>query len=154
MIAAAARATLEPLVLRVVDAVHLLAASAWLGGLTGLLVLLVPRGDAARPADVVEAAQPVVSVAAPVQEAPPPHDDASYSPAGMERDDEPPLDEDYYEPELDPMGYSYLDELASEAPHCEEFIRVASEHVRHFRLDALKAMLRHGLERTAPHDPE
>ncbi|AQR65291.1 hybrid sensor histidine kinase/response regulator [Aquaspirillum sp. LM1] len=47
-----------------------------------------------------------------------------------------------------------LDELASEAPHCEEFIRVASEHVRHFRLDALKAMLRHGLERTAPHDPE
>ena len=36
----------------------------------------------------------------------------------------------------------------------EKTIRVASEHVRHFRLDALKAMLRHGLERTAPHDPE
>lgn len=73
-----------------------------------------PEPEPVAEADVVEAAQPVVSVAAPVREAPPPHDDASYSPAGMERDDEPPLDEDYYEPELDPMGYSYLDELASE----------------------------------------
>ncbi|MNP35107.1 DNA polymerase III subunits gamma and tau [compost metagenome] len=32
----------------------------------------------------------------------------------MDRDDEPPLDEDYYEPEMDPASYSYLDELAIE----------------------------------------
>jgi DNA polymerase-3 subunit gamma/tau len=42
-------------------------------------------------------------------------DALEYIPAGMARDDEPPLDEDYYEPERDPGGYSYLDELASEA---------------------------------------
>jgi DNA polymerase-3 subunit gamma/tau len=42
-------------------------------------------------------------------------DTLEYMPAGMSRDDEPPLDEDYYEPERDPGGYSYLDELASEA---------------------------------------
>ncbi|WP_213877659.1 DNA polymerase III subunit gamma/tau [Pseudomonas sp. dw_358] len=36
-------------------------------------------------------------------------------PAGMDRDDEPPLDEDYYEADLDAGSYSYLDELASEA---------------------------------------
>jgi len=34
--------------------------------------------------------------------------------AGMLRDDEPPLDEDYYEADLDVAPYSYLDELASE----------------------------------------
>ncbi|MEG0637165.1 MAG: DNA polymerase III subunit gamma/tau, partial [Pseudomonas sp.] len=45
----------------------------------------------------------------------PPADDVSYSPAGMDRDDEPPLDEDYYDAEIDPAGYSYLDELASES---------------------------------------
>jgi DNA polymerase-3 subunit gamma/tau len=38
-----------------------------------------------------------------------------YSPAGMDRDDEPPLDEDYYEPDMDSASYSYLDELASES---------------------------------------
>ncbi len=38
-----------------------------------------------------------------------------YVPAGMDRDDEPPLDEDYYEPDLDTGAYSYLDELASES---------------------------------------
>nr|WP_319527638.1 DNA polymerase III subunit gamma/tau [Pseudomonas laurentiana] len=83
----------------------------------------VVEPEPAVEAEVVEAVQPEVSapVAAPVVEAPPLDDDASYSPAGMERDDEPPLDEDYYEPELDPMGYSYLDELASEtAPMAAE----------------------------------
>ncbi len=38
-----------------------------------------------------------------------------YVPAGMDRDDEPPLDEDYYEPDIDTASYSYLDELASES---------------------------------------
>lgn len=32
----------------------------------------------------------------------------------MDRDDEPPLDDDYYGGEVDPASYSYLDELASE----------------------------------------
>ena len=32
----------------------------------------------------------------------------------MDRDDEPPLDEDYIEPDMDSAAYSYLDELASE----------------------------------------
>lgn len=40
-----------------------------------------------------------------------------YVPAGMDRDDEPPLDEDYYAPETDGAAYSYLDELASENIH-------------------------------------
>ena len=40
-----------------------------------------------------------------------------YTPAGMDRDDEPPLDEDYYAPETDGAAYSYLDELASENIH-------------------------------------
>ena len=34
--------------------------------------------------------------------------------SGMDRDDEPPLDEDYIEPDMDSAAYSYLDELASE----------------------------------------
>ncbi|EIK95050.1 DNA polymerase III subunits gamma and tau [Pseudomonas sp. M47T1] len=38
-----------------------------------------------------------------------------YVPAGMDRDDEPPLDEDYYEADIDTASYSYLDELASES---------------------------------------
>ncbi|MBF8747157.1 DNA polymerase III subunit gamma/tau [Pseudomonas monteilii] len=42
----------------------------------------------------------------------PPFDPSAYSPAGMERDDEPPMDEDYYVGESDPVGFSYLDELA------------------------------------------
>ncbi|WP_249676253.1 DNA polymerase III subunit gamma/tau [Pseudomonas abieticivorans] len=52
-----------------------------------------------------------------VLDAPQPEEAApsEYSPAGMDRDDEPPLDEDYYEPDLDTGAYSYLDELASES---------------------------------------
>ncbi|MFW3895496.1 DNA polymerase III subunit gamma/tau [Pseudomonas bharatica] len=56
----------------------------------------------------VAAALPV----APREE--PPHDDQAYAPAGMDRDDEPPPDDDYYMGEVDPAGYSYLDELATE----------------------------------------
>ncbi|HCN62694.1 MAG TPA: DNA polymerase III subunit gamma/tau [Pseudomonas sp.] len=51
-------------------------------------------------------------VAAPVHEPAPEQVDAALS--GMDRDDEPPLDEDYIEPDMDSAAYSYLDELASE----------------------------------------
>ncbi len=57
---------------------------------------------------------------APETQPAPPADDAEpadYTPAGMDRDDEPPLDEDYYAPETDGAAYSYLDELASETVH-------------------------------------
>ena len=57
--------------------------------------------------------------AAPETETAPPDDGepADYVPIGMDRDDEPPLDEDYYAPETDGAAYSYLDELASETVH-------------------------------------
>ncbi|MDR2308008.1 MAG: DNA polymerase III subunit gamma/tau [Paucimonas sp.] len=42
----------------------------------------------------------------------PPFDPSAYGAAGMERDDEPPADEDYYVVDGDPAGFSYLDELA------------------------------------------
>ncbi|PVZ41459.1 DNA polymerase III subunit gamma/tau [Pseudomonas sp. CC120222-01a] len=42
----------------------------------------------------------------------PPFDPSAYASAGMDRDDEPPMDEDYYGGESDPVGFSYLDELA------------------------------------------
>ncbi len=48
---------------------------------------------------------------APQAESPP----IEYVPAGMDRDDEPPLDDDYYEADIDTASYSYLDELASES---------------------------------------
>ncbi|NBA96823.1 DNA polymerase III subunit gamma/tau [Pseudomonas sp. R5(2019)] len=51
---------------------------------------------------------------APQQPVSAPADEASYSPAGMERDDEPPLDDDYYDVDIDSANYGYLDELASE----------------------------------------
>ena len=51
-------------------------------------------------------------VAAPVPEPTSEQVDAALS--GMDRDDEPPLDEDYIEPDMDSAAYSYLDELASE----------------------------------------
>ena len=51
-------------------------------------------------------------VAAPVREPTPEQVDTALS--GMDRDDEPPLDEDYIEPDMDSATYSYLDELASE----------------------------------------
>lgn len=58
------------------------------------------------PAPEVEAANPQPDYDEP------PFDPSAYSPAGMERDDEPPGDEDYYTPDSDPAGFSYLDELA------------------------------------------
>ena len=51
-------------------------------------------------------------VAAPVPE--PTLEQVTTGLSGMDRDDEPPLDEDYIEPDLDSAAYSYLDELASE----------------------------------------
>ncbi|TDF77413.1 DNA polymerase III subunit gamma/tau [Pseudomonas sp. H9] len=70
------------------------------------------------PEPVAVAAQPAPAPVQAVQPEAPPYDDSiGYSPAGMERDDEPPLDEDYYEPEMDPASYSYLDELAIEHVH-------------------------------------
>lgn len=51
-------------------------------------------------------------VAAPNDQPTPAQVDAGLS--GMDRDDEPPLDEDYIEPDMDSAAYSYLDELASE----------------------------------------
>ncbi|MHC2144921.1 DNA polymerase III subunit gamma/tau [Pseudomonas sp. 210_17 TE3656] len=78
-----------------------------------------PEAAPAASEPVVESPQPA-PVQAVVRQDEPPHDDSiAYSPAGMERDDEPPLDEDYYEPELDPASYSYLDELAIEHVHEE-----------------------------------
>ncbi|WP_296250685.1 DNA polymerase III subunit gamma/tau [Pseudomonas sp. UBA4194] len=64
------------------------------------------------PASAVPDA-PETETAAFAQDAEP----VEYAPAGMDRDDEPPLDEDYYAPEMDGAAYSYLDELASETVH-------------------------------------
>lgn len=50
--------------------------------------------------------------AAPADDDEPPFDPSAYAAVGMDRDDEPPLDEDYYGGESDPVGFSYLDELA------------------------------------------
>ncbi|KAB0487697.1 MULTISPECIES: DNA polymerase III subunit gamma/tau [Pseudomonas] len=49
---------------------------------------------------------------APIPDPTPEQVDAALT--GMDRDDEPPLDEDYIEPDMDSAAYSYLDELASE----------------------------------------
>ncbi|AIL62818.1 DNA polymerase III subunit gamma/tau [Pseudomonas alkylphenolica] len=78
-----------------------------------------PEVAPAAPEPVVESPQPAPVQAVVRQDAPPHDDSIGYSPAGMERDDEPPLDEDYYEPEMDPASYSYLDELAIEHVHEE-----------------------------------
>lgn len=75
---------------------------------------------AAPPSAVVAQPEPVPAPApaVPIQQAAPAHDDeppfdpSAYSAVGMDRDDEPPLDEDYYGGESDPVGFSYLDELA------------------------------------------
>ncbi|CAI3807466.1 Holliday junction ATP-dependent DNA helicase RuvB [Pseudomonas sp. MM221] len=77
---------------------------------------------AAAPAVAVAAPEPAPVPApvpvAPTPQAAPAHDDAppfdpsAYADVGMDRDDEPPLDEDYYGGESDPVGFSYLDELA------------------------------------------
>lgn len=48
--------------------------------------------------------------------------DSAYLSASMPRDDEPPLDDDYVEPEvdIDPASFSYLDELAHESVQHQE----------------------------------
>lgn len=61
------------------------------------------------PAPVATAPAPQ---AAPAHDDEPPFDPSAYAAVGMDRDDEPPLDEDYYGGESDPVGFSYLDELA------------------------------------------
>ncbi|WP_449434164.1 DNA polymerase III subunit gamma/tau [Pseudomonas putida] len=69
----------------------------------------------------VQAPQPVAAEpqrAQPVDDEPP-FDPTAYTPAGMERDDEPPADEDYYVGESDPVGFSYLDELAEHVQEAE-----------------------------------
>ncbi|MEE1866532.1 DNA polymerase III subunit gamma/tau [Pseudomonas auratipiscis] len=99
-------------------------------------VIDLPWNDAV-PVEPDAAAEPIIEtpqpepVPAPAQPAarqdePPLNDHIGYSPAGMDRDDEPPLDEDYYEPEMDPASYSYLDELAIEHVH-EDTSAVAPE---------------------------
>ncbi|MBT9237512.1 DNA polymerase III subunit gamma/tau [Pseudomonas sp. MG-2] len=57
-------------------------------------------------------AAPTPAAAAPAHDDEPPFDPSAYAAVGMDRDDEPPLDEDYYGGESDPVGFSYLDELA------------------------------------------
>ncbi len=64
---------------------------------------------AAAPAPVAATPAPQ---AAPAHDDAPPFDPSAYAAVGMDRDDEPPLDEDYYDGESDPVGFSYLDELA------------------------------------------
>ncbi|MFK5666295.1 DNA polymerase III subunit gamma/tau [Pseudomonas shirazica] len=63
------------------------------------------------PAPALPAA-PTPAPAAPAHDDEPPFDPSAYAAVGMDRDDEPPLDEDYYGGESDPVGFSYLDELA------------------------------------------
>ena len=58
------------------------------------------------------AAVPTPAPVAPAHDDEPPFDPSAYAAVGMDRDDEPPLDEDYYGGESDPVGFSYLDELA------------------------------------------
>ncbi|MGX1020643.1 DNA polymerase-3 subunit gamma/tau [Pseudomonas sp. Y3 TE3536] len=80
-----------------------------------------PVPVAASPVPVAEPAPeptpaPQPAMAEPQREQPaydePPFDPSAYAAAGMDRDDEPPADEDYYVGDSDPVGFSYLDELA------------------------------------------
>lgn len=94
-------------------------------------VVDLPWEEPAAPAvpEPQPAPAPVVAKPAPAQQAPahddvPPFDPSAYASVGMDRDDEPPLDEDYYAGESDPVGFSYLDELAE---HVQEQPQVAAE---------------------------
>ncbi|WP_459206133.1 DNA polymerase III subunit gamma/tau [Pseudomonas sp. MLB6B] len=49
----------------------------------------------------------------------PPFDPSAYASAGMERDDDAPLDDDYESPPPDPVSFSYLDELAEHVQEAE-----------------------------------
>jgi DNA polymerase-3 subunit gamma/tau len=75
---------------------------------------VAPPVPVAATPEPVAAPQP--AVAEPQHSQPaydePPFDPSAYAAAGMDRDDEPPADEDYYVGDSDPVGFSYLDELA------------------------------------------
>ncbi|CAH0646088.1 DNA polymerase III subunit gamma/tau [Pseudomonas juntendi] len=66
----------------------------------------------AEPASAPRPTPQAAPMAAPAVHDEPPFDPSAYAAVGMDRDDEPPLDEDYYGGESDPVGFSYLDELA------------------------------------------
>ncbi|WDM60931.1 DNA polymerase III subunit gamma/tau [Pseudomonas sp. NEEL19] len=67
---------------------------------------------AAEPVSAPRPTPQAAPMAAPAVHDEPPFDPSAYAAVGMDRDDEPPLDEDYYGGESDPVGFSYLDELA------------------------------------------
>ncbi|AUA33794.1 DNA polymerase III subunit gamma/tau [Pseudomonas sp. SGAir0191] len=77
-----------------------------------------------QPAPAPVAAKPAPAQQASAHDGVPPFDPGAYASVGMDRDDEPPLDEDYYAGESDPVGFSYLDELAE---HVQEQPQVAAE---------------------------
>nr|WP_314489902.1 DNA polymerase III subunit gamma/tau [uncultured Pseudomonas sp.] len=75
---------------------------------------------------VAQTAQPVREQAPPQRQTPsdprddePPFDPSAYASAGMERDDDAPLDDDYESPPPDPVSFSYLDELAEHVQEAE-----------------------------------
>ncbi|MDR6715029.1 DNA polymerase-3 subunit gamma/tau [Pseudomonas hunanensis] len=87
-------------------------------------VIDLPWDEPAAPAPAAKPApQPAAPAVAPQSAKPagdePPFDPSAYESVGMDRDDEPPLDEDYYAPESDPVGFSYLDELAEHVHEAE-----------------------------------
>ncbi|HDS1738015.1 DNA polymerase III subunit gamma/tau [Pseudomonas sp. BP8] len=87
-------------------------------------VIDLPWDEPAAPAPAARPApQPAAPAVAPQSAQPaddePPFDPSAYESVGMDRDDEPPLDEDYYAPESDPVGFSYLDELAEHVHEAE-----------------------------------
>ncbi|MBF8648273.1 DNA polymerase III subunit gamma/tau [Pseudomonas pudica] len=87
-----------------------------------------PAPVVAKPAPVPAPAPPAAPTpapAAPAHDDEPPFDPSAYAAVGMDRDDEPPLDEDYYGGESDPVGFSYLDELAEHVQ--EEASKPAAE---------------------------
>ncbi|MFB4394400.1 MULTISPECIES: DNA polymerase III subunit gamma/tau [unclassified Pseudomonas] len=75
-------------------------------------VVAVPVVEAAAPAPTPEARDDMPDYDEP------PFDPSAYGSVGMERDDDAP-DEDYYAPEADPAGFSYLDELAEHVHEAE-----------------------------------
>ncbi len=73
---------------------------------------VAPQTPVAEPASAPRPTPQAAPTAAPAVHDEPPFDPSAYAAVGMDRDDEPPLDEDYYGGESDPVGFSYLDELA------------------------------------------
>ena len=73
---------------------------------------VAPQTPVAEPASAPRPTPQAAPTAAPAVHDEPPFDPSAYAAVGMDRDDEPPLDEDYYGGESEPVGFSYLDELA------------------------------------------